>query len=215
MSTSILVTGDYACFTRPELSVERYSYDVITPSAAVGLVEQIYWKPAIRWVIDRIHVLNPILYANITRNEVATAGPYHGQISATSRRMQRSSVVLRDVAYALELHGEGTGRGDEQDRAKGVNIVGKHEACLRRRLERGQRFAQPYLGCREWPATVRLIEEAPRSDNVGERDLGLMLHTLDWASGRRWFWRAVMRDGVVDVPPVGGPGVYEGGRAAA
>jgi CRISPR-associated protein Cas5d len=215
MSTSILVTGDYACFTRPELSVERYSYDVITPSAAVGLVEQVHWKPAIRWVIDRIHVLNPIQYANITRNEVATAGPYHGQISATSRRMQRSTVVLRDVAYVLELHGEETGRRDEEDRAQGVSIVGKHEACLRRRLERGQRFAQPYLGCREWPAAVRLIDRPPRSANVGERDLGLMLHSLDRTDGRRWFWRANMRDGVIDVPPVGGPGVYEGGRAAA
>ena len=215
MSTSILVTGDYACFTRPELSVERYTYDVITPSAAVGLIEQVYWKPAIRWVIDRIHVLKPIQYANITRNEVATAGPYHGQISATARRMQRSSVVLRDVAYVLELHGEETGRGDQADREKGVNIVSKHESCLRRRLERGQRFAQPYLGCREWSASVRLIERAPRSANVGERDLGLMLHTLDWGTGRRWFWRAIMRDGVIEVPPVNDAGVYEGGRAAA
>ena len=215
MRISILVTGDYACFTRPELSVERYTYDVITPSAAVGLVEQIYWKPAIRWVIDRIHVLNPIRQANFTRNEVATAGPYQGQISATGQRMQRSSVVLRDVAYVLELHGEETGREDQRDRAANVNIVGKHEACLRRRLEHGRRYAQPYLGCREWPAGVRVVDKAPRSANIGERDLGLMLHSLDRAHGRRWFWRAVMRDGVIDVPPRGGPGVYEGGRAAA
>jgi CRISPR-associated protein Cas5d len=215
MSLSILVTGDYACFTRPELSVERYTYDAITPSAAAGLVEQVYWKPAVRWVIDRVHVLNAIRHVNITRNEVATAGPYQSQMSATARRMQRSSVVLRDVAYVLELHGEETGRGDEQDRAQGVNIVNKHESCLHRRLERGQRFAQPYLGCREWPASVRLVAEAPRSANLGERDLGLMLHTLDRASGRRWFWRAIMRDGVIDVPPLDGPGVYEGGRAAA
>jgi CRISPR-associated protein Cas5d len=215
MSVSILVTGDYACFTRPELSVERYSYDAITPSAAAGLVEQIYWKPAIRWRIDRIHVLNPIRHTNITRNEVATAGPYNGQMSATGRRMQRSSVVLRDVAYVLELHGEETGRGDAEDRAQDVNIVNKHEACLRRRLERGQRFAQPYLGCREWPASVRLVGAPPRSANIGERDLGLMLHTIDRADGRRWFWRAVMRDGVIEVPPLDGPGVFADGRAAA
>jgi CRISPR-associated protein Cas5d len=215
MPISILVTGDYACFTRPELSVERYTYDAITPSAAVGLVEQIYWKPAIRWVIERIHVLNPIYYTNITRNEVGTAGPYHGRISTTASRMQRSSVVLRDVAYVVELHGDETGCGDEQDRDQGINIVTKHETCLRRRLERGQRFAQPYLGCREWSARVRLIDEAPRSANVGERDLGLMLHTLDRSNGRRWFWRAVMRDGVIEVPPFSGPGVYEGRRAAA
>src|SRR5262249_16415135 len=110
-------------------------------------------------------------------------GPYHGRISASTWRMQRSSVVLRDVAYVLELHGELTGRGDEQDRAQGIDIVKKHEACLRRRLERGQRFAQPYLGCREWPASVRLVEQVPRSANIGERDLGLMLHTLDRSNG--------------------------------
>jgi CRISPR-associated protein Cas5d len=215
MSISILVTGDYACFTRPELSVERYTYDAITPSAGIGLVEQIYWKPAIRWVIDRIHVLNPITYSNVTRNEVATAGPYHGSISASTWRMQRSSVLLRDVAYVLELHGEATGRNDQHDRAQGINIVGKHEACLRRRLEHGQRFAQPYLGCREWPAKVQLVNGAPLSANIGERDLGLMLHTLDRSNGRRWFWRAIMRDGVIEVPPVGGPDVYEARRVAA
>ncbi len=145
--------------------MERVSYDVMTPSAARGILEAIYWKPAIKWVIDKIHVLNEIKFDNVRRNEVG------GKISAvnvkramkgkpvllcqyaTEERQQRATLLLRDVAYVIEAHFKMSGEGGPDDTHE------KHYAMATRRARRGQCFQQPYFGCREFPAKFRLIEE--------------------------------------------------------
>jgi CRISPR-associated protein Cas5d len=207
---NLKVWGDYACFTRPEMKVERVSYDVITPSAARGILEAIYWKPAIVWVIDRIHVLNPIRFDNIRRNELANKLPLVTVKSAMKNghspvevfieddRQQRAALVLRDVAYAIEAHFEFNGSED--------NNAVKHKEMFERRAVKGQCFHHPYLGCREFPAFFELIaEEIPRSVLAGERDLGWMLHDIDFKNNMEAkFFRAVMSDGVIDVPPFHG-----------
>ena len=206
MPIKVSITGDFACWTRPELSVERVSYDVPTPSALVGVLEAVYWKPAIRWVIDRIHVLKPIKWTSVRRNEVKdgmTLRRSHTNI--VDRRVMRHTMLLRDVAYVVEAHFEMT------DRAGAEDTSGKHMACAHRRFTRGQHFHQPSLGCREFPAQVEYTEATPQTDPslVGERDLGLMLHSLDHSRtpvARRWY-RPIMRDGVIDVPPVSSPAV--------
>jgi len=207
----IRVRGDYALFTRPEMKVERVSYDVITPSAARGLIEAVYWKPAIRWVIDRIHVLKEIRFTNIRRNEVgskistrnveqAMKGALKKPLflSATEDRQQRASMVLRDVDYVIEAHFEMTERAGPEDTPE------KHYNIVLRRLRKGQYFHKPYLGTREFPAQVELIEDGdiPRSPLRGERDLGWMLYDLDFSDPndiRPQFFRAVLRDGVLDL----------------
>ena len=202
MTIRLIARGPYACFTRPELSVERYSYDAMTPSAAVGLIEAVHWKPAIRWVVDRITVLNPIRHVSIKRNEVARrASPDRPGLDIGSARMQRQSIVLRDVAYLIEAHAEATGRASERDREEGVSVTAKHEAILMRRVEAGQHHHMPVLGCREWPAEIEPVTDQVRSELSGERDLGIMLHSIDHEAGRRRRWfRAVLRDGVMTVP---------------
>lgn len=202
------VWGDYACFTRPEMKVERVSYDVITPSAARGILTAIHWKPAIRWVIDRIHVLNHIRFDNIRRNEVSGKIPAGtvktamkgdpvllGQ-SASGERQQRATLLLRDVAYVIEAHFELT------EKAGGEDTEEKHYSMFTRRARNGQCFHRPYLGCREFPAHYELVEGAiPPSVHKGEKDLGWMLLDLDFDHDMTpHFFRAVMRDGVIDVP---------------
>jgi CRISPR-associated protein Cas5d len=212
----LLVWGERACFTRPEMKVERVSYDVITPSAARGILEAIHWKPAIRWVVDRIHVLKPIRFESIRRNEVG------GKLSAASvskamkagrtdnlvalvedDRQQRAATVLRDVAYVIEAHFMLT------DRAGSEDSEGKHLDIFNRRARKGQYFHAPCLGVREFPASFELIEpDAPmpavHADLLGDRELGWMLHDIDFADEMTpRFFRAVMRDGVIDVPPFG------------
>ena len=201
----IKVWGDHACFTRPELKAERVSYDVMTPSAARGILEAIYWKPGIRWVIDRIHVLNPIRFDNIRRNELGGKIPV-GSVGRAMRgggrpletfieddRQQRASLVLRDVAYGIEAHFDLVGEGGN---------AAKHAEMFRRRAGKGQCFHHPYLGCREFPARFALVEEAfPDSALAGEKDLGWMLHDIDFEHGMKArFYRAVMTDGVIRVP---------------
>lgn len=208
MPVKLIARGQYACFTRPELSVERYSYDAMTPSAAVGLIEAVHWKPAIRWVVDRITVLKPIRHMSIKRNEVSRrASPGRPSIEIAATRMQRNSVVLCDVAYMIEAHAEATGRNDERDRAEGVSVVTKHESICQRRIDAGQHHHMPVLGCREWPAEIEPVTEVPVSQ-AGSADLGIMLHSIDHEAGqrRRWF-RAVMREGVIEVPHPTAPGV--------
>lgn len=200
------VWGDFACFTRPEMKVERVSYDAMTPSAARGVLEAIYWKPAIRWVIDRLHVLNPIRFDSVRRNEVGaklalgavtramTDGTSAVALYVEEQRQQRAALVLRDVAYVIEAHFEFTG-GEDRNPAK-------HQEMFERRAAKGQCFHQPYLGCREFPAHFAPVAagEAPQSALVGERDLGWMLLDLDYAAGMTpRFFRAVMRDGVIDL----------------
>lgn len=193
------IRGDYACFTRPEMKVERVSYDVITPSAARGILEAIYWKPAIRWVVDRIHVLKSIRFGNIRRNEVGSVMSSRADgLFIEEQRRQRAALVLRDVAYAIEAHFEFTGEED--------NNPAKHKEIFKRRARKGQCFHHPYLGCREFPACFELIEEQPQASKLsGERDLGWMLHDLDFTNNMEArFFRAMMRDGVIEVPPLTG-----------
>lgn len=208
------VWGERACFTRPELKTERFSYDVITPSAARGILEAIHWKPAIRWRIDRLHVLKPIRFESIRRNEVADKIPKknvstamrHGSTAALqyyvdANRQQRAATILRDVGYVIEAHFEFTGRADVSDSA------GKHLDIFNRRARQGQCFHAPCLGTREFPAAFALIEAedampAVDASLAGERDLGIMAYDIDFANDRTpHFYRAVMVDGVINVPP--------------
>lgn len=200
------VWGDYACFTRPEMKAERVSYDVMTPSAARGILEAIHWKPALLWRVDRIHVLNPIRFDSIRRNEVAGKIPARnvktamngGAVDlhqyAAEERQQRASLVLRDVEYIIEAHFEMT------DKAGAGDNPGKHCDIFRRRARQGQCHMRPYLGCREFPAHFELLEdEAPRSALSGEQDLGWMLWDIDFAKDMQpIFFRPTIKDGVVD-----------------
>jgi len=209
----IRVSGDYALFTRPEMKVERVSYDVMTPSAARGVIEAVYWKPAIRWTIDRITVLNEIEFANIRRNEISDKISTHEAerrmngatepffLDATDRRQQRAAMVLRNVDYVVDAHFELTDQAGPED------SVEKHYNIALRRLRKGQHYHAPYLGTREFPARVELLENGvpPQSSLAGTRDLGWMLYDLDFgdlADIQPHFFRAVMQDGVIDLRDV-------------
>lgn len=200
------VWGDYACFTRPEMKVERVSYDVMTPSAARGILEAVYWKPAIRWVVDRIHVLQPIVFENIRRNEVESkASARKEAIYITEERQQRASLVLRNVAYIIEAHFEMKDRENGEDRPE------KHYNIALRRMRQGQCFHRPYFGTREFPVSFELVEESeelPESPLQGTLDLGYMLYDQDFKLNAKgevqeivpYFFRARMVDGVIGVP---------------
>jgi CRISPR-associated protein Cas5d len=216
MSVRVHVWGEFACFTRPEMKVERVSYDAMTPSAARGIVEAIYWKPQIRWQITRIHVIKPIRFTSIRRNEVASKVPAAGAATTMRRgrgmlalyieddRQQRAATILRDVAYVIDA------RFDILD---GDDNPGKHLDQFNRRARDGRCWSRPYLGCREFPAQFALIdgdEPVPTADSElrGLRDLGYMLHDIEFTNGMTpRFFRATMRDGVIDVPRLGGQAV--------
>lgn len=209
------VKGDYACFTRPEMKVERVSYDVITPSAARAIFDAILWKPAIRWEVTRIEVLNPIKWDNIRRNEVgAVANGSTKYISAVDNRQQRNTLLLRDVCYRIyakmiyippcnrkskDMHRQA---GEDE------NPMKYHEMFLRR-AKLGQCFNQPYLGNREFSADFRLVEENEiLSEPIQEtRDLGIMLYDMDYSeSPKKYtpiFFRASMEKGIINVPSLG------------
>lgn len=202
----LIVRGRNACFTRPEFKVERVSYDVMTPSAGRGILEAIHWKPAIRWVIDRIHVLEPITFETIRRNEIASkisvskaraamkSGDLKGlSLSVDEDRQQRAMLCLANVAYGIEAHFEMTPRAGWED-----NPI-KHTEIFRRRASRGQCFHQPYLGTREFPADFVLVESFPPA--IPEtRDLGWMLYDIDYANHQASiFFRARMEAGIIDV----------------
>jgi len=206
------IRGDFACFTRPEMKVERVSYDVITPSAARAVFESYLWKPAIRWQIRRIEVLSPIRWINLRRNEVkskvsvaSVAQAMNGGsvalgivADADDERVQRAGLFLRDVAW--RVHATLHVRPDRQE----PESPQKYFAMFERRARAGQCVNQPYLGCREFDARVRLIE-----DGAGEppplaqtRDLGWMLHDLDFSNPndpQPVFFRAQMNGGVIEV----------------
>lgn len=200
------VWGEYACFTRPEMKAERVSYDVMTPSAARGILEAIHWKPAIRWYVDRIHVLQPIRFDSIRRNEVEhkisarniKTAMQGGKVDlhqyAAAERQQRAALVLRHVDYVIEGHFELTNRAGAGDNE------GKHCEIFRRRAREGQCHMQPYLGCREFPAHFSLWEEeVPPSPLEGEQDLGWMLWDLDYEKEMEpIFFRPTMQNGVID-----------------
>lgn len=204
------VQGDYACFTRPEMKVERVSYEVMTPSAARGILEAIYWKPVLRWVVKRIHVLNPINFTNIRRNELSCKIPVGNVKKTMSRggplqvyiedtRQQRAAMVLKDVDYLIEAEFEFTSDED--------NNEGKHLSMFNRRASKGQCFHRPYLGCREFPASFGLHSGDPPASAMareGERDLGWMLWDLDYSDPSNimpGFFYAKLREGVLEVPP--------------
>ena len=206
----VLARGPRACFTRPEMKAERVSYDVITPSAARGLIEAVYWKPAIRWHIDRIEVLNEIRFDTFRRNELGGKLSYRNAKAAMERgeevwtaanddRQQRATMYLKDVAYLIDAHFTLTEQAGEDD------TVEKHYNIALRRLRKGQCFNQPYFGCREFPADVAIVEELgdrPKSfyAGSGEQDLGFMLFDIDFDHDMEpQFFRASMRDGVIDV----------------
>lgn len=202
------VWGDYACFTRPEMKAERVSYDVMTPSAARGILEAIHWKPAITWCVDCIHVIKPIRFDSIRRNEVkgkiserniktAMNGgnvDLHQYAAEPNERQQRASLVLRDVEYVIEAHFEMTDRAGDSD------SPGKHHEIFTRRAKAGQCHMRPYFGCREFPVNFELLEgDIPGSEMTGEQDLGWMLWDIDFANGMQpIFFRPVMKNGVVD-----------------
>lgn len=207
------VRGERACFTRPEMKVERVSYDVITPSAARGILEAIHWKPAISWVVDRIHVLRPIRFQSFRRNEVgakmsaslAERGMRAGSVAGLglvveNERQQRAATLLRDVEYLIEAHFELT------DKAGDGETEAKHLSMFNRRATGGQCFHRPCLGTREFPAEFELWPPgaAPPPSSLPaeqrDRDLGWMLHDIDFAAGRTSrFFRARLAGGVLDV----------------
>lgn len=210
MSVKVEVWGEYACFSRPEMKVERVSYDVMTPSAARGLLESIYWHPGMRWMIDKIYVLNPIRFTNIRRNEVKSkisarnvssvmnGGTAPLLISTAADIQQRAAMVLRDVHYVIEAHFETT------EKASSTDNEGKFSDIMRRRLEKGQCYHQPCFGCREFPAQFRKWEggEITTASPNTDVELGFMLFDMDYSDSRNitpMFFKAQLKRGVLDV----------------
>ena len=219
MSIRLKVWGDYALFTRPEMKTERVTYDIITPSAARGLIEAIYWHPGIKWRIDKIRVCKPIRFLNVRRNEVkATVSASaartvmnrrEGQLylSAPDEIQQRASLLLRDVAYVIEAH------FDMTDKASPGDNPGKFQDIIKRRIERGQFYHQPCFGCREFPANFAPCEELPPcpKELAGEKDLGFMLWDIDYTDPQNLhplFFRARLTDGALTVPTRNSGEVY-------
>ncbi len=210
-----LVKGEYACFTRPELKVERVTYDVPTPSAMTGLLSAIYWHPGVRYVIDEIRIYNPVRLMNIRRNEVTEKISY----SAVRKQMegkggdpcmytkdnisQRAALILKDVCYGVSAHFELT-----EDKEEDLTEE-KVYAILSRRLKKGQFFSQPFLGCREFPAKVEWVDKLPENALADyTADLGYMLYDLQYKKDENGepldaadprFYRPRVEKGVIDV----------------
>lgn len=206
----IRVWGDYALFSRPELKVERCSYDVMTPSAARGILEAIYWHPGMRWLVDKIYVVKPIQFTSIRRNEVkskalasnalsvmnGSAKPLY--ISSKEDIVQRAAILLRDVEYVIEAHFE------MSDAAYKGDNPGKFKDIIMRRLRRGECYHMPYFGCREFPAHFELYnDDTVHTAYEGtEKDLGYMMYDFDYSDPEDIcpiFFRACMKDGILDV----------------
>lgn len=211
MGVKVRVWGDYALFSRLEMKVERCSYDVMTPSAARGILDAVYWHPGLKWKIDRIYVVRPIRFTSVRRNEVKSKisassllQAYNGgdkplYISTKADIVQRASILLRDVEYVIEAHFQMTDQANETDNP------GKFKDIIMRRLRKGECFHTPYFGCREFPAYFSLCEEEEIQtayDGVEEKDLGYMLYDMDFSDPENiqpMFFRAVMRRGVIDL----------------
>lgn len=213
------VWGPIACFTRPELKVERVSYDIITPSAARAIFEAIFWKPAIHWQVTRIEVLNPIKWTSIRRNEVGAVASMN-PIFIDDKRQQKNTMMLQDVRYRIyaklvfipkwkrvESNNPNIDK-EESDLLRNNENPAKYYAMFERRATKGQCFTQPYLGTRECSCSFRLVN--PESDNLDApiiecRDLGIMLYDMDFEKDLKnppaIFYRAKMENGVVIVPP--------------
>ena len=211
MGVKVKVWGDYALLTRPEMKVERCSYDVITPSAARGILEAVYWHPGMKWIIDKIYVQKPIQFTSVRRNEVKSKilasnvlQVYNGAdrplyISSKVDIVQRASLILKDVSYVIEAHFEMTKQANESDNP------GKFKDIIMRRLKRGECFHMPYFGCREFPAHFSLCEDEKIEtayDQVEEKDLGFMLFDMDYTDKENiqpMFFRAVLKHGILDL----------------
>ncbi len=202
--------GDYALFSRPEFKVERVSYDVITPSAARGIIESVYWHPGLKWKIDKIYVCNPIRFTNVRRNEVkskilgsSVKTVMNGSAASLSINpsediQQRASMLLKNVRYVVEAHFELTNKATPGDNE------GKFCDIVKRRLREGKYYSMPYFGCREFPAHCRIYEK----DDVEtvyageEKDLGWMLYDMNYADLEKItpvFFRARMVNGCIDL----------------
>jgi CRISPR-associated protein Cas5d len=219
----IEVWGDYACYTRPEMKVERVSYDVITPSAARGVFEAIFWKPAIQWKVKKIEVLNPIRWISVRRNEVGKLMSDRSNeifIDEPGSRQQRAGLFLRDVAYRLyaemefinpknrkiiETH-DALKDLEEDAILRSTENPGKYNAIFERRAKKGQCFNQPYLGCREFSCNFRFIEHPEKEEKEPIKEsteLGFMLYDMDFSNPENpqaMFYRPQMKDGVIVVP---------------
>ena len=224
----VIVEGDYALYSRPECKVERVSYDVPTVSAIEGLLKSVYWKPAVKIVVDKLIVFNPIKFTNIRRNEIKSKIPLSAvksqmkgsgsaELYASEQRSQRAGMILKDVRYGIEFHLELTGlKSDHEDECEE-----KHYSIMRRRLKNGQCFRQPCLGCREFSVSkIELVEEFDLSEIheslMGDRDLGYMLYGMKFEDGGKpingdWdnpkfsdradamYFRPHIIDGVIDI----------------
>lgn len=223
------VSGPFACFTRPEMKVERVSYDVITPSAARAIFDAILWKPAISWQIRKIEVLSPVKWISIRRNEVGkVASPRSNEIIIEDDRQQRAGLILRDVKYRLHAEfifippgkrsqvlnpvPEWLVDPDEADDLKKPDVradetEAKYAAMFERRARKGQHFHQSYLGCREFAAAVRLVDPVVEPCSpvpLTSPDLGWMLYDLDFSDPKNikpMFFRPRAENGVIIVPP--------------
>lgn len=210
MSIMVEVWGDYAAFNRPELKTERVSYDCMTPSAARGILEAVFWHPGLRYYIDGIYVCNPIKTTNIRRNEVKDKINARTVKAAMQKRdkdiylctadsiQQRAALVLKNVHYVIEAHFEMT------DRANASDNPGKFQDIIKRRLLKGQCFHTPYLGVREFPASFRLWNknEPVPTAYQGEKDLGYMLYDMDYQGENGiepMFFHAILKDGKLDL----------------
>lgn len=217
------VWGDYACFTRPEMKVERVSYDVMTPSAARAVFEAIFWKPAVRWNVTKIEVLNPVKWISVRRNEVGSLMSHRTpHLFIEDNRQQKAGLFLRDVRYRIYAELEFINPkkrvsqfatppelvdGHEAADLKKDENPGKYNAMFERRARKGQCFNQPYLGCREFSASFMLVEpNEPGIPPIAEtRDLGFMLYDMDFTDAenpKAMFFRAQLAGGVLSVPPL-------------
>jgi CRISPR-associated protein Cas5d len=211
MGFCIEVSGDFACFTRPEMKVERVSYDIITPSAARSIFDAILWKPAIYWQVTKIEVLQPIRWINLRRNEVGSiisartaktamnSGIGQLGLNIEDDRQQRAGLFLRDVRYRLHAKFLMT------DKASSSDTPAKFAEMFKRRAEKGQCFNQPYLGCREFSCDFSLVADDSQQENTIDetRDLGWMLYDLDYSTPTAptpLFFRARIEEGVVQIP---------------
>jgi CRISPR-associated protein Cas5d len=219
----IEVWGDYACFTRPEMKVERVSYDLITPSAARAVFEAIFWKPAIQWKVKKIEILNPIRWISVRRNEVGKLmSDKSKEIFIEEDRQQRAGLFLRNVAYRLYAEmdfiplrnrnrfetPDDLKDQEEETILRSTENPGKYNAIFERRAKKGQCFNQPYLGCREFSCNFRLIENPEQEEKkpIKEtRDLGFMLYDMDFSDEKDpkpMFFRVQLNDGVIEIPPI-------------
>lgn len=206
------VKGDFACFSRPEFKAERVSYDIITPSAARGILEAVFWHPGMKFLINKIFVLSEIAFTNIKRNELASKvsasnvqkvinvnnGPLY--LATSLDIQQRASMLLKNVHYIIEAH------FDMTEKANASDNPGKFQEMIKRRLRKGQNYYQPYLGCREFPAEVSLFEGDINNLSLAyaneERDLGFMLYDMDYSDKENitpMFFRAILKNGILDL----------------